>query len=115
MEATAQLRYLRIAPRKVGIVADLVRGKPVGQALAVLKFTPKAASLPVSKLLKSAIANAEDLSKGQVDIDRLYVKTIVVNQGPTMRRFMTRAQGRATPVRKRTSHVTVVLADDRKK
>lgn len=114
MEATAQLRYLRIAPRKVGIVADLVRGKPVGQALAMLKYTPKAASLPVSKLLKSAIANAEDLSKGQVDVDRLYVKTITVDQGPIMRRFMARAMGRATPLRKKTSHVTVVLADSKK-
>ncbi len=114
MEATAQLRYLRIAPRKVGIVADLVRGKSVGQAIALLKFTPKAASLPVSKLLKSAIANAEDLSKGQVDVDRLYVKTITVDQGPIMRRFMSRAMGRATPLRKKTSHVTVVLADRKK-
>jgi large subunit ribosomal protein L22 len=111
MQSQARLRHLRIAPRKVRIVADLVRGKPVGQALAILKYTPKAASKPVEKLLKSAIANAEDLSKGQVDVDRLFVRIIHVDQGPMMRRFLSRAMGRATRVNKKTSHVTVVLAD----
>ncbi len=111
MQSQARLRYLRIAPRKVRLVADLVRGKPVGQALAILKFTPKAASKPMEKLLQSAVANAEDVSKGQVDVDKLFVHTVCVDQGPTLRRFMTRAQGRATRVNKKTSHVTLVLAD----
>lgn len=111
MQNSARLRYLRIAPRKVRTVADLVRGQSVGKALAILRFTPKAASKPVEKLLRSAIANAEDLSKGQVDVDRLFVETIYVDQGPSMRRFMPRAMGRATRVNKKTSHVTVVLSN----
>jgi large subunit ribosomal protein L22 len=111
MESKAHLRFLRIAPRKVGQVAALVRGKQVGAALNILKFTRKHAAKPLSKLIKSAIANATDLSKGQVDIDLLYVKQISVDQGPAMRRFMPRAMGRATPVKKKTSHVHVVLAE----
>ncbi|MDR0967014.1 MAG: 50S ribosomal protein L22 [Myxococcales bacterium] len=111
MESTALLRNLRIAPRKVRIIADIVRGQPIEKALATLRYTPKAASKPVEKLLCSAIANAEQRSNGQLDIDQLVVKTIYVDQGPTMRRFMPRAQGRATRIRKRTSHVTVVLSD----
>ena len=111
MQSQARLRHLRIAPRKVRLVADLVRGKPVGSALAILKFTPKAASKPMEKLLKSAIANAGDRSQGQVDVDKLFIFTLCVDQGPTARRFMTRAQGRATRINKKTSHVTLVLAD----
>lgn len=111
MESSARLRNLRIAPRKVRIVADIVRGQPVDKALATLIYTPKAASKPVEKLIRSAISNAEQLSSNQVDVDRLVVKTIFVDQGPTMRRFRPRAQGRATRIRKRTSHVTVVLSD----
>ena len=111
MKSEARLRYLRIAPRKVRLVADLVRGKPVGSALAILKFTPKAAAKPMEKLLKSAIANAGDLSQGQVDVDKLFIHTLFVDQGPTARRFMTRAQGRATRINKKSSHVTIVLAD----
>ncbi len=115
MESTAQLRFLRMAPRKVRLVADLVRGRPVGQALAILKFTPKAASLPVSKLLQSAIANATDRSEGRVDVDRLVVKTIFVDQATTLRRFITRSHGRGTRINKKTSHVSVVLADRQSK
>ena len=111
MEAHAISRHLRIAPRKVRLVADLVRGKPVEQALAILKYTPKAASKPMEKLVRSAIANAEDVSEGQVDVDKLFVRSIEVDQGPSLRRFLTRAMGRATRVNKKTSHVTVVLAD----
>jgi large subunit ribosomal protein L22 len=111
MESQARLRQLRIAPRKVRLVVDLVRGKLVGRALAILRFTPKAASRAVEKLLRSAIANAEVRSKGQVDVDRLRVATIHVDQGPTTRRFMPRAQGRATRINKKTSHVTVILSD----
>jgi large subunit ribosomal protein L22 len=110
MESTAHLRFLRMSPRKVGVVAALVRGKPVEAALNILKFTPRAAARPVEKLIKSAVANATDLSKGEVDVDTLYVKTISVDQGPTQKRYMPRAMGRATPIQKKTSHIHVVLA-----
>lgn len=111
MEAKANLRFLRMAPRKITVVASLVRGRQVGEALNILKFTKRAAAQPVAKLIKSAIANASDLSKGQVDVDQLFVKTIWVDQGPTQRRFMPRAMGRATRINKKSSHVHVVLAD----
>jgi large subunit ribosomal protein L22 len=111
--STAHLRHLRLAPRKVRVIADTVRGKQVEAALAQLRWTPKAAAKPVAKLIRSAIANAEQKSKGALDIDRLYVKTIMVDQGPTMRRFMPRAMGRATRINKKTSHVTVELGEMR--
>src|SRR5207248_9722035 len=111
MEATAHLRFLRMAPRKIGVVAALVRGKPVEQALNILKFTKRAAAKPVAKLIRSAVANASDLSKGSVDVDSLVVKTLTVDQGPTARRFLARAMGRATPVHKKSSHIHVVLSD----
>lgn len=114
MESTAHLRFLRMSPRKLSTVAALVRGKPVEAALNILKFTKRAAALPVEKLIKSAVANATDKSKGQVDVDTLYVKTISVDQGPTQRRFMPRAMGRATPIKKKTAHVHVVLAEAKK-
>ena len=114
MESKAHLRYLRMAPRKVSLVAALVRGKNAGAALNILKFTKRAAAKPVAKLIKSAIANASDLSKGQVDIDTLFVKAISVDQGPTGRRYMPRAMGRATRINKKTSHVHVVLAAAKK-
>ena len=111
MESIAHLRHLRMAPRKVSVVAELVRGKNVGAALNILRFTKRAAAKPVAKLIKSAIANASDLSKGQVDVDTLFVKTISVDQGPTARRYMPRAMGRASRINKKTSHVHVVLAE----
>ncbi len=104
----ANLRYLRIAPRKIRLVADHVRGMPVGDALALLKYTPQAAAKPLAKLLRSAVANAEQ-SGGHVDVDALYVKTLTVDGGPKLRRFMPRAMGRAFRVEKRTSHVYVEL------
>ena len=104
---TAKLRFLRIAPRKVRLVADLVRGKNVQEALTLLQFTLKRASLPVAKLLMSAVANATE--GGEVDVDTLYIKHIQVDEGPTMRRFRPRAYGRATRINKRTSHVRVEL------
>jgi len=100
-----------MAPRKISVVASLVRGKPVGQAISILQFTKRAAATPVRKLIESAMANATDTSKGQVDIDKLFVKTIWVDQGPTGRRFMPRAMGRATRINKKTSHLHVVLTD----
>ena len=114
MESTAHLRNIRMSPRKLGLVAALVRGKPVEAALNILKFTPRAASAPVAKLIKSAVANATDKSKGQVDVDTLYVKTISVDQAATQRRYMPRAMGRATPINKKSSHVHVVLAEAKK-
>ncbi|NVJ00460.1 50S ribosomal protein L22 [Myxococcus sp. AM001] len=114
MESTAHLRFLRMSPRKISTVAELIRGKPVEAALNILKFTKRAAAKPVEMLIKSAVANATDKSKGQVDVDTLYVKTISVDQGPTQRRFMPRAMGRATPIKKKTAHVHVVLAEAKK-
>ncbi|HYI01618.1 MULTISPECIES: 50S ribosomal protein L22 [Hyalangium] len=114
MESTAHLRYVRMSPRKLSTVAALIRGKPVEAALNILKFTPRAAAAPVAKLIKSAVANATDKSKGQVDVDTLYVKTISVDQAPTQRRYMPRAMGRATRINKKSAHVHVVLAEAKK-
>jgi large subunit ribosomal protein L22 len=96
-----------MAPRKARLVADLIRGKRSEDALNILTFTKKAAAKILIKLLKSAIANATQ--KKTIDIDRLFVKKITVDQGPTMKRFQPRALGRATMIRKRTSHITIVL------
>ena len=104
----ARLQFLRMAPRKVRLVADHLRGMPVGQALALLKYTPNAAAKPLAKLVRSAIANAEQKG-GRVDVDALFVKTLTVDGGPKMRRFMPRAMGRAYRIEKRTSHVYVEL------
>jgi large subunit ribosomal protein L22 len=112
MEVTqtrARAKYIRIAPRKVRLVVDLIRGKRVNEALAILKFTPKAASPVVEKVLKSAIANAEN--NHNMDVNRLFVKEIFVDPGPTLKRFHPRAQGRAYSIMKRTSHITVVVAE----
>ena len=109
MEAKAHLKYLRISPRKVKIVCDLVRGKDVKTACAYIMQTPKAASEPMLKLLKSAMANAEN--NHGMDVDKLYVKEVHVAPGPIMKRVMPRAQGRAFRILKRTSHVTLVLAE----
>jgi large subunit ribosomal protein L22 len=106
----ASLRFLRIAPRKVRLVADTIRGLPVGDALAELKYRPQAAAKPLAKLLRSAVANAEGKG-GRVDVDALVVKTLTVDQGPKMRRFMPRAMGRAFRVEKKTSHVYVELGN----
>jgi len=104
----ASLHYLRVAPRKVRLVADRVRGMAVGDALAMLKFTPQSAAKPLAKLLRSAVANAENKG-GRVDVDALFVKTLNVDQGPKMRRFMPRAMGRANRIEKKTSHVYLEL------
>jgi large subunit ribosomal protein L22 len=100
-----------MAPRKITVVAAIVRGMPVGKAISTLQFTRRAAATPVKKLIESAVANATDLSKGSVDIDKLWVKAISVDQGPTSRRYMPRAMGRATRINKKTSHIHVVLSD----
>ena len=100
-----------MAPRKISVVVALVRGMPVAKAINTLQFTRRAAAAPVKKLIESAMANATDLSKGSVDIDKLWVKMISVDQGPTGRRYMPRAMGRATRINKKTSHIHVVLSD----
>ena len=107
METKSIARYVRISPRKARLVVDLVRGQDVETALDTLALTRKKAALIVTKTLKSAIANAEDTQN--VDVDRLYVKRVFVDEGPTWGRWRPRAQGRATPIRKRTSHITVVV------
>ena len=108
-EARAKLSYARISSRKVKVVIDLIRNKKVGDALAILKFTPKAAAPIVEKLLLSAIANAE--TNHNMTADKLYVKEIYANPGPILKRIMARAQGRAFRINKRTSHITVVVAE----
>lgn len=109
MEAKATLRYKRISPRKARLVADLIRGKNVNEALSILSLTPKAGARILEKLVLSAVANGQE--KGISDPDDLQVGEIKVDEGPTMKRFRPRARGRATMIRKRTSHITVVLTD----
>jgi large subunit ribosomal protein L22 len=106
-ESRATLKYLRIAPRKVRIVCDLVRNKNAAEALNLLRFAVKRGAEPVYKLVDSAISNAT--TNHSMDADELFVKEIYVGEGPTLRRFKQRAMGRATRVNKRTSHITVVL------
>ena len=107
MEAKAVLKYTRISPRKVEIVLDLIRNKPVDLAMAILKHTPKAACEDLEKLLKSAIANAEN--NNGMSAENLYIAECYANKGPTMKRIRPRAQGRAYRIEKRMSHITIVL------
>ena len=108
-EARATLKFARISSRKVKIVADLIRGKDVDEALAIMKFTPKASSEVLEKLLKSAIANAEN--NHDMKHENLYVAEIFANQGPTLKRIRPAAKGSAVRIRKRTSHITIVLKE----
>ena len=112
MEASATLRYLRITPRKVRAVADLIRGKKVDLALRQLAYVEKRSALPLAKLLRSAVANADQAAKGQLDADALYVRGLQVSQGPSLKRFMPRAMGRAFKVLKKTSHISIVVGDE---
>jgi len=107
MEKKAMGKYIRLAPRKIRIVADNIKGQPVEKAVNVLGFTPKKAARVLLKVLNSAVANAEQ--DPEVDVDTLYVKKVYVDEGPTMKRWRARAQGRAYRIRKRSSHVTIVL------
>ena len=108
-EARATLKFARISSRKVKIVADLIRGKNVDEALTIVKFTPKASSEVIEKLLKSAIANAEN--NHEMKHENLYVAEIFANQGPTLKRIRPAAKGSAVRIRKRTSHITIVLKE----
>ncbi|MEZ0536800.1 50S ribosomal protein L22 [Caldicellulosiruptoraceae bacterium PP1] len=107
--AKASLRNAIIAPRKVKIVIDLIRNKPVKEALSILRFTPKRSARMVEKLIKSAMANAEN--NHNMNVDKLYIAEVYANGGPVMKRIRPRAQGRAFIIRKRTSHITVVLKE----
>lgn len=108
MESTAKVTNVRIAPRKVKIVLDLIRNKPAEEAMAILRFTPKAACEPLEKLLKSAMANAENKD---MDMSSLFIAECRVDQGPTLKRIRPRAQGRAFRINKKTSHIFIRLKD----
>lgn len=109
MEGKAIARYVRMSPMKIGIVLDLIRGKNVNEALAVLQYTPKDAAVVVNKVLKSAVANAEN--NLNLDINRLFVSEAHVGPGPILKRFRPHAQGRAFRINKRTAHITVVVKE----
>ncbi len=110
MEARAKARYVRVTPRKARRVVDLIRGMPADQAQAALSFAPQSASEPVGKVLASAIANAAHAR--QVDAGSLVVRAAWVDEGPTLKRFRPRAQGRGYRINKRTSHITVIVSDE---
>ena len=111
MEARCVAKYLRVAPRKMRLVANLVRGKNVNEAIGLLKFTPKAGAKPALKAIQSAVANIVNRDDSRdVDPDTLFVRTIFVDEGPALKRYLPRAMGRATPIIKRMSHLTVLVA-----
>ena len=114
VSARALMRGTRQSPYKMRLVIDQIRGKDVNEALALLTFSKKHAAVQISKTLKSAVANAEQAARATnaaLDVDALYVKHAVINEGPKLKRFMPAAQGRATPIQKRTSHVEIVVAE----
>ncbi len=109
MEAKAVLRYVRISPQKVRNLSGVLKGKPVEIGLNILRFMPKKSAAIVEKILNSAVSNADQNS--DIDIDSLIIKNIIVDEGPTLKRFRARARGRGTRILKRTSHITVILAE----
>ena len=109
METVARAKYIRISAQKVRLVADLIRGKKVEDALNLLMFTPKSSAPVIAKVLKSAVANAGQ--RQGVDVDTLVVKRITVDEGPTMKRFRARAMGRGTRILKRMSHITIIVEE----
>ncbi|MGL5950710.1 MAG: 50S ribosomal protein L22 [Cetobacterium sp.] len=109
MEARAIAKYVRMSPMKVGVVLDLIRGKNVNEAFAILQYTPKDAAVVINKVLKSAVANAEN--NHDLSVENLYVAETFVGAGPTLKRFRPHAQGRAFRINKRTSHITVVVKE----
>lgn len=110
MEVKAVAKFVRVSPRKVRLVMDQVRGKRVEEAMNVLSFAPQKGAFLLKKVIKSAVANAEENTS--LDVDSLYIKHVYADEGPVLKRFRPRAQGRATRIRKRTSHLTVVLAGE---
>ena len=114
MQVTAKLGNYRVSARKARLLADMIRGRQVEEALAYLDLSPKKFAKPMAKLVRSAVANAEDKNnrdKAGIDVDNLFVRTVMVNEGPSMWRIRARAQGRASWIQRRTSHVTVVLEE----
>jgi large subunit ribosomal protein L22 len=109
MESRAVARYMRISPQKMRLIMDEVRGKKVDEAIRLLSFSPKRGAHVLRKLINSAVANAE--ANKEIDVDTLYIKRIYADQGPIMKRFRPRAMGRASRIRKRTSHLTVILGE----
>ena len=110
MEVKAVSKYVRISPRKVHIMIDAVKGKPVEAALEILKFMPQKAAYIVEKITRSAVSNADQ--HPDIDVDSLVIRNIIADQGPTLKRFKARARGRGTRILKRTSHITVILAEE---
>jgi len=114
IESMASLRFIRVAPRKARLVVDLIRGKMVNEALSILEFSPKHVAPLIRKLLNSAVANAIRIAENKnskVEVDNLSIKTATVDEGPTLKRYMPRAMGRATLIKKRTSHIKIVLGE----
>lgn len=110
MQVTAKVSFVRITPRKMGLLCDEIRGKGINEALTYLKFSPRKRTAEVLyRVVKSAVSNADQ--KGTVDVDTLFVKTILVGQGPTLKRFRPRAKGSAFKINKKTSHISVTLAE----
>lgn len=109
MEVTATAKYIRMSPRKVRLVVDAIRGKPVSQALSMLRYMPQAAAKAVSKVVSSAVANAEN--NYTLEAEDLYVAEIAADEGPTLKRYRPRAHGRVSPLLKRSTNITVVLAE----
>lgn len=110
MEVKAVLKYVRISPRKVYIMIDAVKGKPIETALEILKFMPQKAAAIVEKIIRSAVSNADQ--HPDIDVDSLVIRNIIADQGPTLKRFKARARGRGARILKRTSHITVILAEE---
>jgi large subunit ribosomal protein L22 len=111
MEARAVLKYVRVTPRKARLVIDLIRGRKAEEAMAILTHLPRSAGRVIKKLLHSAIANAE---QNEMNIDELKIARAYVNQGPSLKRFRARAMGRGNMIRKRTSHITLILSEEEK-
>lgn len=110
MEARARLRYLRVAPRKARLVADMIRGKSAGWAQGVLAHSPKHVAVPIEKLLRSALANLMDQEEARgIDVNEAVIREIMVDEGPTLKRWQSRAMGRATRINKRTCHISLVV------
>ena len=110
MEVRAVSKYVRISPRKVHILIGAVKGKPVEDGLNILKFMPQKAAYIIGKIIRSAVANADQYP--DIDVDSLVIRNIIADQGPTLKRFKARARGRGTRILKRTAHITVILAED---
>ncbi len=109
MEVIAKQRYVRISPQKVRMIADAIKGKPAEEAINALKFMPQKSAGIVEKIVRSAVANADQNTS--IDVDDLFVRNLIVDQGPSMKRFRARARGRGARIIKRTAHITVVLAE----